>query len=191
MSGEREIVAASFDEGLEVQQAIRDTLLDGVTQAGQWLVDTLKGGGKLLLFGNGGSAADAQHIAAELIGQFGRTRDGLPAIALTTDTSVLTALSNDMGVEAVFARQIQALGREGDLAVAISTSGSSPNVLAGAREARNRGLRTIGLTGTRGAELAQVCDLALQVPSASTPRIQEGHIAIGHALCELVDAALT
>jgi D-sedoheptulose 7-phosphate isomerase len=190
MSDAREVVAASLREGVAVGQAMLDTLVTDVALAGEWLVETLREENKLLLFGNGGSAADAQHIAAELVGQFRRPRRPLAALALTTDTSVLTALSNDLGVECVFARQVEALGRPGDLALALSTSGSSPNVLAGVRAARERGLRTVGFTGWRGDQLVGACDLTLQVPSANTAHIQEGHIAIGHALCELVDVAL-
>jgi D-sedoheptulose 7-phosphate isomerase len=145
-------------------------------------------GGKVLFFGNGGSAADAQHLAAEFVGRFVRERAGLPAIALTTDSSILTAVGNDYGFEQVFARQIHALGRPGDVAVAISTSGNSANVLEGVKEARKRKLKTIGLTGKDGCALAQQSDVAITIPSTSTARIQECHIAIGHLFCELVDA---
>ena len=159
-----------------------------IFEAALLITGCLRNGGKVLFFGNGGSAADAQHLAAELVGRFVRERAGLPAIALTTDSSILTAVGNDYGFEQVFARQIQALGRPGDVAVAISTSGNSANVLEGVKEARKRNLKTIGLTGTGGGALAQQADVAITIPSTSTARIQECHIAIGHLFCELVDA---
>jgi D-sedoheptulose 7-phosphate isomerase len=151
---------------------------------------SLRAGGRILTCGNGGSAADAQHIAAELAGRLSRERPALPALALTANTSDLTAIGNDYGFDHVFARLVQAHGREGDVAVAISTSGNSPNVLAAVREARERGLRTIGLVGKGGGKLAPLVDCAIVVPSDDTQRIQESHITIGHALCELVDEAL-
>lgn len=147
-----------------------------------------RSGGKVLLFGNGGSAADAQHVAAELIGRFAHERRALPAIALTTDSSVLTALANDFGFERVFARQVEALGAEGDVAVAISTSGASANVLEGVREARRRGLATIGLCGAGDSALAEAVDVAIRVPGQGTAAVQEGHLAVEHALCRAVEA---
>jgi D-sedoheptulose 7-phosphate isomerase len=144
----------------------------------------------VLLFGNGGSAAEAQHIAAELIGRFGRERRALPALALTTDTSALTAISNDFGFERVFARQIEALARPGDVAVALSTSGASPNILAGARAARARGCVVVGITGAGGAELAGLCHAVVMVPSTLSSRIQEASLTIGHVWCEIVEASL-
>jgi len=159
-----------------------------IFEAALLITGCLRNGGKVLFFGNGGSAADAQHLAAELVGRFVRERAGLPAIALTTDSSILTAVGNDYGFEQVFARQIQALGRPGDVAVAISTSGNSANVLEGVKQARKRNLKTIGLTGKDGGTLAQQADVAITIPSTSTARIQECHIAIGHLFCELVDA---
>jgi len=159
-----------------------------IFEAALLITRCLRNGGKVLFFGNGGSAADAQHLAAELVGRFVRERAGLPAIALTTDSSILTAVGNDYGFEQVFARQIQALGRAGDVAVALSTSGNSANVLEGVKEARKRKLKTIGLTGKDGGALAQRADVAVTIPSTSTARIQECHIAIGHLFCELVDA---
>jgi phosphoheptose isomerase len=147
-------------------------------------------GGKVLLFGNGGSAADAQHMAAEFVGRFLLERRGLPAIALTTDSSALTAIANDFGFEQVFARQIEALGKPGDVAIAISTSGASANVLAGIEAARRQGLRTIGLVGQGPSELEKRVDFAVVVPSAEGQRVQEAQLAIEHALCESVEAAL-
>ncbi len=147
-------------------------------------------GGKILLAGNGGSAADAQHIAGEFVSRFAFDRPGLPAIALTTDTSILTAIGNDYGYEKLFARQVQAHGQKGDVFIGYTTSGKSPNILLALQEARARGLVTIGLTGNRGGTMGELCDHFLEVPSADTPRIQEGHAVLGHILCGLVEAAL-
>jgi D-sedoheptulose 7-phosphate isomerase len=160
-------------------------------RAVELIAGALREGRKLLLFGNGGSAADAQHIAAELVGRFMRERKGLPAIALTTDTSALTAISNDYGFDDVFARQVRALGAGGDVALAISTSGRSPNVLRAVEAARDAGIKVVALTGGDGGALAAKADVTLRV-SASTlsARIQETHILIGHVICELVDQRL-
>lgn len=147
-----------------------------------------EGGGKLLVCGNGGSAADSQHIAAELVGRFKRERKGLAAIALTTDSSILTSVGNDYGFDHVFARQVEALCRPGDVLVGISTSGNSRNVIAAIEAGRRAGLRSIGLLGGSGGALMGLCDLVLLAPSAETARIQEAHILIGHILCELVEA---
>ena len=153
-------------------------------------IASLKAGGKILLAGNGGSAADAQHIAGELVSRFVFDRPGLPAIALTTDTSILTAIGNDYGYEKLFSRQLQALGNSGDIFVAYSTSGQSPNILRALEEAKMRSLRSIGLTGNRGGAMVSLCDICLEVPSAITPKIQEGHLIIGHILCGLIEEAL-
>jgi D-sedoheptulose 7-phosphate isomerase len=161
-----------------------------LTQAAADLVSALGSGRKLLVFGNGGSAADAQHMAAELVGRFERERRGLPAIALTVDSSAVTAIANDYGYERVFARQIEALGVPGDVALAISTSGRSPSVVEGVLAARARGLRTIGLLGRDGGPLRPLVDRALVVESTRTARIQEVHIVVIHALCEAIDTAL-
>ena len=181
-------VAAALKDGAELRMKISRENGQIIVKAAMLIARCLQSGNKLLLFGNGGSAADAQHLAAEFVGRFVRERAGLPAIALTTDSSILTAVGNDYGFEQVFARQIQALGRPGDVAVAISTSGNSANVLEGVKEARKRNLKTIGLTGKDGGALAQQADVAITIPSTSTARIQECHIAIGHLFCELVDA---
>lgn len=151
---------------------------------------SIRAGGKLLLFGNGGSAADAQHIAAELVIRYKADRPAIAAIALTTDTSALTACGNDMGFNAVFARQVEALGRAGDVAIAFSTSGNSPNVLAALREARRLGMATIGLTGGSGGEMRTLCDEALVIPSTVTARIQEMHITVTHMLCKALEIRL-
>jgi D-sedoheptulose 7-phosphate isomerase len=154
------------------------------------LEQSVRQGGKLLFFGNGGSAADAQHIAAELVVRYKSDRKAIAAIALTTDTSTLTACGNDMGFDALFERQIEALGRPGDVAIGISTSGKSPNVLRGLRQARNAGLKTVGLAGGTGGDMAAICDSMITVPSAVTARIQEMHITIGHMLCLALESRL-
>src|SRR6266545_7923842 len=150
----------------------------------------LGAGNKVLLAGNGGSAADAQHLAGELVSRFAYDRPGLPAFALTTDTSVLTAIGNDYGYEQLFARQVEAVGSAGDVFFGISTSGRSPNVLSALDAARAKGLVTVGMTGRAGGQMPGRCDYLLRVPSDSTPRIQEGHIAIGHAICQIIEARL-
>lgn len=149
----------------------------------------IRAGGKILIAGNGGSAADAQHIAGELVSRFAFDRPGLPAIALTTDTSIITAIGNDYGYEKVFARQVQALGRAGDVFIGISTSGKSPNVLAAFKEARAMGLACVGFTGANGGPMAQLCDHILMAPSAHTPNIQEAHITLAHIVCGLIESA--
>jgi D-sedoheptulose 7-phosphate isomerase len=165
-------------------------LTDEIAQGAEWIVDALSKGNKLLLCGNGGSAADAQHIAAEFVGRFVFQRRPLPAIALTTDTSILTSIGNDYGFEAVFQRQVAALARPGDVLIAISTSGSSPNVLSAVREAHRSECKVIGLSGRAGGALREVCDLCLVVRSDVTAFIQEMHATIGHIWCAAADSAL-
>lgn len=166
------------------------TLLAVIEAAAQACIDCIQGGHKILLIGNGGSAADAQHIAGELVSRFAFDRSGLPAIALTTDTSILTAISNDYGYEKLFARQVQAHGQPGDVLLAYSTSGKSENILTALQEARLIGLTCIGLTGSRGGPICDLCDYLLEVPSDDTPKIQEGHLVMGHILCGLVENAI-
>lgn len=161
-----------------------------VARAAGMIITAMAGGGKLLICGNGGSAADAQHIAAELAFRMGRERRALPALALTTDSSLLTAISNDRSFDHVFARQLQALGRPGDVALLISTSGNSPNMVEAAIEARRGGLVTIGLLGAGGGRVATLVDLALIVPYHETPRIQEVHLLIEHLICQLIEDEL-
>jgi phosphoheptose isomerase len=184
----------------ELERLIQRALIDGsrvrsdldvaaIARAAELMRDAVLAGKKVLLCGNGGSAADAQHIAAELVGRFVLERRPLAAIALTTDTSALTAIANDYGYEHVFARQVDALGAEGDVLVAITTSGTSKNVVAAAAAARQRGMKLIGLTGARGAAFVASCDAGIAVPSTVTARIQECHITIGHLLCEVIDEA--
>lgn len=165
-------------------------LCEAASAAANTCIATLKAGGKILICGNGGSAADAQHWAGELVSRFHYDRPGLPAIALTTDSSILTAVGNDYGFERVFARQIEALGNEGDALLAISTSGNSPNILAALSAARQRGIATIGFTGRTGGKMADLCDICIRIPSESTPRIQEGHEVLGHAICAMIESAL-
>lgn len=165
-------------------------LLNQVVECAETIVDTLRKGGKVLIAGNGGSAADAQHIAGEFVSRFNYDRPGLAAIALTTDTSILTAIGNDYGYERLFSRQVQALGREGDVFIGITTSGNSANVLEALKTAKDAGLKTIGFTGSTGGKMAGICDITLRMPSPETPKIQEGHIAIGHIICGLVEAAM-
>lgn len=166
------------------------TLMARVEDAAQACIDCMKGGHKIMLAGNGGSAADAQHIAGEFVSRFAFDRPGLPAMALTTDTSILTAIGNDYGYEKLFARQIQAHAQKGDVFIAYSTSGKSPNVLAALEEARIRGVVCIGMTGRSGGPMQSLCEHYLDVPSADTPKIQEGHAVLGHILCGLVERAL-
>lgn len=173
-------------------QAMQDdaALRAALQRTAEACVASLRAGGKVLLAGNGGSAADAQHIAGELVSRFEFDRPGLAAVALTTDTSILTAIGNDYGYERLFARQVQALGRAGDVFVAYSTSGNSPNIVAALRVAREMGLVTVGLTGNRGGAMNALCDHLLAVPAAETPRIQEGHLVLGHILCGLIESTL-
>ena len=177
----------SLQEHLATIQNLLDAALPKIEQSGQMICDALSGGRKVLLCGNGGSAADAQHIAAELVGCYEKQRRSWPAIALTTDTSALTAVSNDLGYEEVFARQVAGLAQTGDVLIAISTSGKSKNVLRAAEAARERGCKTIGLTGATAGPLGSLCDITVAVPSTRTARVQEAHITIGHLWCEMVD----
>jgi D-sedoheptulose 7-phosphate isomerase len=153
-------------------------------------INAMRTGRKVLLAGNGGSAADAQHIAGEFVSRFAFDRPGLPAIALTTDTSIITAIGNDYGYETLFARQIQAHGNNGDIFIGYSTSGKSPNILRAFEEAENKGLIRVGMTGSGGGPMLELCDYLLQVPSTDTPKIQEGHLVLGHIICGLVENAM-
>jgi D-sedoheptulose 7-phosphate isomerase len=184
-----EIAAAALREHVEVAAAL-PPWLPTIAELATRLVETLRRDGRVLLCGNGGSAADAQHLAAELVGRFLRDRRPFPALALTTDTSILTAVANDIGYTEVFARQVLALGRPGDVLIAISTSGNSPSVLRAAEAARQQGLMVAGLTGRTGGKLRPLCDMCLCVPSDATPRIQEMHILIGHILCDVAERLL-
>ena len=182
-----DLIAKSLEEGVELRRATQ-ALVPVIQECGRQLIQTLARGGKVLFAGNGGSAADAQHLAAELVGRF-ETDNCLPALALTTDTSVLTSLGNDFGFEGIFARQVMALGRPGDCLVAISTSGNSPNIVRAAESALAAGLEVVGLAGGSGGELARLVPHCLVIPSSRTCRIQEIHIAVGHIWCEMVEEA--
>lgn len=187
---DHDIIVRTVRESIQVKEGMVRTLVPEIARAAEWIVQSYRAEGKLILFGNGGSAGDAQHIAAELVGRFERERKALPAIALTTNSSTLTAIGNDYDYSKIFSRQIEAWARAGDVAVGISTSGNSPNVLEGIASAKSKGARTIGLTGEKGGKLASLADLCLKVPSSNTARIQESHILIGHILCLLVEKNL-
>ncbi|HRW76189.1 MAG: D-sedoheptulose 7-phosphate isomerase [Saprospiraceae bacterium] len=188
----KERIHSILQESIRVKQSILDDPAWQVklADAAEAWIDALKGGGKVLFCGNGGSAADAQHLAAELSGRFYVDRDPLPAEALHVNTSYLTAVANDYSYDEVYARMVKGMGRKGDVLVAISTSGNSSNILRAIEEARIRGMVVIGMTGDTGGKMAAVCDHLLNVPSSDTPRIQEVHILLGHILCELTEARL-
>lgn len=183
-------VRALFDESIHAHQRARETTADAVLAVVDAMREAIESGGKILVLGNGGSAADAQHLAAELVGRFVRERRAFAAIALTTDTSVLTAIANDYGYERVFARQLEALARPGDLVIAITTSGTSANVVAALETSRTLGLRTVVLTGEDGGLAARLADIAVKVPDRSVARVQEVHRTILHAICELFERDL-
>lgn len=184
-------VQATLSEAIALHERVRDAGVDTTVAAAAAITAALRQGGKVLVFGNGGSAADAQHAAAELVGRFRRERRGYAAVALTADPSVLTSIANDYGYDRVFARQIEALGRPGDVAVAITTSGESPNVLRALEEARARSLTTIALTGRDGGAAGRAVDVHVNVPSPSTPRVQELHRTLLHVICDLVESELS
>lgn len=178
-----------IDEHIKIYENFKNSQLAELLQASELLVATLKKGNKVLICGNGGSAADAQHFAAELSGRYKTNRKALAGLALTTDTSAITAIGNDFGFEEIFARQVEALGREGDLLIGISTSGSSPNVLKALEKAKELRIKTLGLTGRDGGKMKEACDFSLIVKAQDTARIQELHIFIIHSLCSAVDKA--
>lgn len=179
-------LTAHRDVIARVEQELTPRIIEMV----ELMVDTFQRGGKVLVMGNGGSAADAQHFVAEIVGRFKMERRGLPALALSTDTSILTAIGNDYGFDKVFSRQVEALAATGDLVIGISTSGNSPNVLLALQLARETGCRTVGLLGKDGGSIKDVCDLALIVPTTDTPRVQEAHITIIHIVCDLLEKTL-
>ena len=186
----RKIVKRSFRESIEAKQRCFEQNAEALIKAATMIAEAFDGENKLMIFGNGGSAADAQHIASEFVNRFMIERPPLPALALTTDTSILTSVSNDVQFPDVFSTQVKALGVEGDVAWAISTSGTSANVVKALEVARERGLRTIAMTGPGGGKLAEIADILLAVDAKITPRIQECHITMGHIICELVDYQL-
>ena len=185
------IIQFEFEEHLKTAQATVELIGNSLEIASKFCIDSLNQGGKILIFGNGGSAADAQHIAAELVGRYKVERKGLAAIALTTDTSVLTAIGNDYGYDRVFDRQVEALANKGDIVIGISTGGGSANVISALALAKELDCKTIGLSGRGGGEMNELCDVNLVVPAEDTPRIQEMHIVIGHTLCHLIDQAFS
>ncbi len=186
----KQIFKKRVQESIEVKQALTDDHYDVLAQMAEKVLECYKQGGMVIIFGNGGSAADAQHIAAELVSKFYLEREGLPAIALNTNTSVITAVGNDYGYDRTFARQVEAFAEEGDIVIGISTSGNSPNVLAALEVANERGAYSMGFAGMPGSKICDVAKLTLNVPSSDTPRIQEVHITAGHILCEIVESTL-
>jgi len=186
------LIVKRLKESVDVKNQIAEDpeLLGIITKIAKLIIEAYRNGKKVILFGNGGSAADAQHITAELVGKYYVDRDPLPAVALTTNTSSLTAIGNDYSFDIVFARQLKALGQKGDVVIGISTSGNSENVIQAFKVAREMGLITVGFTGKSGGKLRSVADHCLCIPSNETPRIQEGHITIGHIICEIVEREL-
>lgn len=180
-------IEKEFDLHTETMQKTRETMVSSLCDTIDIILQTLKAGNKILLCGNGGSAADAQHFASEITGRYKKERKGLPAIALTTDSSALTAISNDYGFEAIFERQIEALANKGDLVIGISTSGTSPNIINALKKAKKLECKTIGLSGRDGGLMKDMCDSCLIIPSEDTPRIQEMHILLIHTICQMID----
>src|SRR3989442_5921383 len=186
MKDAAQLIDQFVGESLRVKAKFFEENKDAIARTAETIAHGLRNGRKVLFFGNGGSAADAQHLAAELVGRFGPDRSALSAISLSTDTSILTALANDYGYEKIFSRQIEALGCAGDIAIGVSTSGDSPNVLAAAGVARSKGLFTVGFTGETGGKLKDHVEVLFSVPSRQIPRIQETHLLLGHIICNLV-----
>jgi len=184
-------ILKSFQTGTDLRNQVAQDCSENIVDAAVLITQCLRSGGKVLFFGNGGSAADAQHLAAEFVGRFQIERRPLPAIALTTDASILTAVGNDYGFEQIFTRQVQALGRPGDVAIGISTSGNSANVISAIKQAAQQDLKTIGLTGKDGGFLAKAVDVSIIIASTNVARVQECHITIGHILCALVENDLS
>jgi D-sedoheptulose 7-phosphate isomerase len=184
-----DFIRSQIEESLRVKNLIlEDNVIQiSIKESATLCCKSLKKGNKILFAGNGGSAADAQHLAAELVNRFGFERPGIAAIALTTDTSILTSISNDSGFEKLFARQVEAIGNKGDVIFFLSTSGNSPNILSGIKEAKKKGIITIGMTGKSGGKMSRLCNLIIKVPSNETARIQEAHILIGHIICAIVE----
>jgi D-sedoheptulose 7-phosphate isomerase len=185
------IIISEFEKHIATSEKTKKSICILIEQASQICIKSLKNGGKILIFGNGGSAADAQHIAAELVSRYKTEREGLAAIALTTDTSIITAIGNDYGYENIFLRQIEALANPGDVAIGISTGGTSENVVRALNLANQKKIKTIGFSGRGGGEFNKICDLNLIIPDDDTPRIQEMHIFIGHTICHLIEQAFT
>ncbi|NQT28980.1 MAG: D-sedoheptulose 7-phosphate isomerase [Candidatus Saganbacteria bacterium] len=183
-------IKAKLNENIEVKKRVINSLLPQVETATNLIIAILKSGNKIMLCGNGGSAADAQHLAGEFIGRYLKERKSLPAIALTTDTSILTCLGNDYGFDNIFSRQVEGLAKKGDILIGISTSGNSKNVLLAIEKAKKMGCKTIALLGGSGGEIIKAADLSITIPTKITPRVQECHITIGHIICGLVEEEL-
>lgn len=190
MADMEKMIKDQLEESQEIKAKVATECIGQIIDAAKVLVNALGNGKKVLLFGNGGSASDSQHIACELVSRFRKERKGLPAIALTTDTSILTAIPNDYNFARVFVRQVEALGDKDDVAIGLSTSGTSLNVIKALETAKEKGLRTIALTGERGGKLKKVADVTIMVPSHDTARVQEAHITIGHILCGIIEEEL-
>ncbi|MGV1098987.1 D-sedoheptulose-7-phosphate isomerase [Thiovibrio sp. JS02] len=184
------LISESLQQSIAAKQALYDSQLAELKKLAQWMIETIRSGNKLIIFGNGGSAADAQHMAAEFVNRFLIDRPPLAAIALTTDCSILTSIGNDFSFDEIFSKQVRALGKKGDLALGISTSGNSPNVIKAVEEAKTMGIRTAVLTGRNGGRLINIADLAVNVPSPSTPAIQEAHLWVEHLLCRILEEDL-
>ncbi len=186
----RERIKDILLESIQVKEEILRNQIVQIAEIAQLMIDCLKKDGKVIVFGNGGSASDSQHIAAELVGRFKKDRSALAGIALTTNTSVLTSLANDYGYDVVFSRQVEALGKKNDVVIGISTSGKAKNVALGIKQAKKMGIKTIALSGGDGGDIVKLADVALVVPSKITARIQEAHITIAHIICEMIEQAL-
>jgi D-sedoheptulose 7-phosphate isomerase len=186
----RDKILKSFRDSISVKQKFVDEYMETIIEVSRLIADTLKNGSKLLLFGNGGSACDASHIAAEFINRFQRERPAFPAIALNTDMAVITSIANDYDYSTIFERQLKALAQDGDVVIAMSTSGTSPNVIKAVETAVKKGLKVVALTGAKGDKLASMSDYVFAVPSNDTPRVQETHITLGHVLCQMVEEIL-
>lgn len=186
----RERIKDILLESIQVKEEILRNQIDAIVEIAQLMIDCLKKGGKVIVFGNGGSASDSQHIAAELVGRFKKDRSALAGVALTTNTAVLTSLANDYGYDVVFSRQIEALGKKNDVALGISTSGKAKNVALGIKQAKKMGIKTVALSGGDGGDIVKLADVSLMVPSSITARIQEAHITIAHIICEMIEHAL-
>ena len=184
-------IKSLFEKNIELHQAVKDELAPKIAEAASLIVNAYTQGRKLLLCGNGGSAADSQHIAAELVGRFKKERRGLPAVALTTDTSIMTAVANDYWYDVLFARQVEALGDKDDILIALSTSGNSVNIIRAVEAAKFKGLKTIGFLGGDGGQLKSLVDVSLIVPSQESDRVQEIHILMAHIICQLIDSKIS
>lgn len=186
----RKIITSELDENINITKNISKNLSDTIVTISEMIIDVYNNGGKVILIGNGGSAADAQHISAELVGRFKLERNSLPAIALTTNTSIITALANDYGYDTIFSRQLESIANDKDVLIAITTSGNSSNILKAVEVAKSKNIKVIGMTGRSGGKLKDLIDIIIKVPSDNIPRIQEAHITIGHIICNLVEKEL-